>query len=184
MSTEKSSSLPKIAVGFALLAILVSSASLAFTFVGQQAAPETVATREFIVLAVEFKGTAGEDEFIPAGTQASAYGFDPALFIVNKGDKVVLKIYGINGKDHPTLIDGHKMNYKIYKLDVKDGKIVVHQTKIVEPAVKEEKNVSEFNIWRGHLTVVEFVADKPGQFKIWCTTHTASMAGWLIVNPS
>ena len=184
MSSEKSSSLSKIAVAIALVAILISAGSLAFTLVGKQLTPGTGATREFMVLAVEFKGTAGEEEFIPAGTQASAYQLDPSIFTVNKGDKVILKIHGINGKDHPTQIDGYKVNYKIYQLNVKEGKIVVHQTTPIEPAVKEEKNAFEFNIWRGHLTVVEFVADKPGAFKIWCTTHQPSMAGWLIVNPN
>lgn len=129
---------------------------------------------------MEYKGTAGAGEKIPEGTQASAYRFDPSFITVNKGDKVVLKIFGINGLDHPTSIEGYKFSFTIFKLDIKDNKIPMHQTRVLEPML-QQSDVYSFNVWRGHLTVVEFVADKAGTFLISCNTHKPTMVAYLIV---
>jgi len=41
-----------------------------------------------------------------------------------------------------------------------------------------------FEVKRGQLTTVAFVADKPGIFKIFCSVHQPSMTGQLVVLPS
>lgn len=172
------------AYGVGLIALVLSAYAVYSQQTAVPSAPAPV-TREFVILAVEYKGTAGANESIPQGTVASAYGWNPAIINVNKGDKVVLKIFGINGNDHPTSIVGpgsvYKLSYKIFPLEIRDGKIEVHKVKVLESPVAQETNVDEFHVYRGHLTVVEFVADKAGIFKLFCRTHQPTMLGWLIV---
>jgi len=46
-----------------------------------------------------------------------------------------------------------------------------------------ENYVGSFNVKRGQLTTLNFVADKVGTFRIVCVDHQPSMTGYLIVLP-
>jgi plastocyanin len=82
--------------------------------------------------------------------EVSAYVFMPSQVIVQEGDEVTLEMVGINGAEHPGLIEGYDI---------------------------------EFNVLRGQMTRVSFLADKPGVFRIRCDAHHPSMHGELIVLP-
>jgi plastocyanin len=88
-------------VGFiALLAIIgslwMSLKQDATPAIGQQ--NETV--REIHLVTGEFKAST-ED-----GKEIEAYRWDPGTIFVEKGEKVRLKILGVNGKEHPFIIEG------------------------------------------------------------------------------
>jgi plastocyanin len=52
----------------------------------------------------------------------------------------------------------------------------------LHPARIEGYNLS-FEVKRGQLSTVSFVADKVGTFQILCSAHQPSMTGWLVVLP-
>lgn len=88
-------------VGFiALLAIIgslwMSLKQDATPAIGQQ--NETI--REIHLVTGEFKAST-ED-----GKEIEAYRWDPGTIFVEKGEKVRLKILGVNGKEHPFIIEG------------------------------------------------------------------------------
>lgn len=88
-------------VGFiALLAIFgslwMSLKQDATPAIGQQ--KETI--REIHLVTGEFKAST-ED-----GKEIEAYRWDPGTIFVEKGEKVRLKILGVNGKEHPFIIEG------------------------------------------------------------------------------
>jgi len=88
-------------VGFiALLAIIgslwMSLKQDATPAIGQQ--NETI--REIHLVTGEFKASM-ED-----GKEIEAYRWDPGTIFVEKGEKVRLKILGVNGKEHPFIIEG------------------------------------------------------------------------------
>lgn len=56
--------------------------------------------REIHMVTGEFKSTT-ED-----GKEIEAYRWDPGTIFVEKGEKVRLKILGVNGKEHPFIIEG------------------------------------------------------------------------------
>lgn len=51
------------------------------------------------------------------GKEIEAYRWDPGTIVVEKGEKVKLSIYGVNGKEHPFYIEGTDI-----KGTVKQGK--------------------------------------------------------------
>jgi plastocyanin len=44
------------------------------------------------------------------GTQREVYRFDPAVFVANQGDDVVLKIHGLKGHSHPVTLEGYGLH--------------------------------------------------------------------------
>jgi heme/copper-type cytochrome/quinol oxidase subunit 2 len=56
--------------------------------------------REIHMVTGEFKSTM-ED-----GKEIEAYRWDPGTIFLEKGEKVSLKILGVNGKEHPFIIEG------------------------------------------------------------------------------
>ena len=58
------------------------------------------AIREIHLVTGEFKAST-ED-----GKEIEAYRWDPGTIFVEKGEKVRLKILGVNGKEHPFIIEG------------------------------------------------------------------------------
>jgi plastocyanin len=56
--------------------------------------------REIHLVTGEFKSTM-ED-----GKEIEAYRWDPGTIFLEKGEKVSLKILGVNGKEHPFIIEG------------------------------------------------------------------------------
>jgi heme/copper-type cytochrome/quinol oxidase subunit 2 len=56
--------------------------------------------REIHLVTGEFSATT------PAGKKIEAYRWDPGAIIVEKDEKINLKIYGVNGMEHPFIIEG------------------------------------------------------------------------------
>jgi plastocyanin len=90
------------------------------------------AKRTITMAAVEFKGGTTVDKAplpaaaLPEGKgyelkapddkgrwEISAYRWDPSQIIVNQGDEVTLEIIGVNGAEHPAVIDGYDISFTV-----------------------------------------------------------------------
>lgn len=81
-------------------------------------AAEPTAERTIHMVAGEFKSTTAD------GKTIEAYRWDPGTVVVQKGERIKLSIYGVNGQSHPFLIEGLNISG-----EVKKGKeTVVHFT--------------------------------------------------------
>ncbi|MDQ0871401.1 plastocyanin [Paenibacillus sp. V4I3] len=81
-------------------------------------AAEPTAERTIHMVTGEFKSTTAD------GKTIEAYRWDPGTVVVQKGEKIKLSIYGVNGQSHPFLIEGLNISG-----EVKKGKeTVVHFT--------------------------------------------------------
>lgn len=79
---------------------------------------EPTAERTIHMVTGEFKSTTAE------GKTIEAYRWDPGTVVVQKGERIKLSIYGVNGQSHPFLIEGLNISG-----EVKKGKeTVVHFT--------------------------------------------------------
>lgn len=65
--------------------------------------------REIHMVTGEFKSTT-ED-----GKEIEAYRWDPGTIVLEKGEKVLLKILGVNGKEHPFIIEGTEIKGVVKK---------------------------------------------------------------------
>ncbi len=157
--------LATLALLLAVVALALAGASMFLAPAPAPAAPQP-GDRVINVLAVEYKGTAGAGEKIPNGSKVSAYAWEPGTITVNKGDRVTLKIYGVNGGAHPSTIQGYDdLTFKVY-----------------DPSGKEiESGSKTFNVYRGHTTEVKFTASKAGYFTIGCAAHQPTMNAVLQV---
>jgi len=45
--------------------------------------------------------------------EVSTYRWDPNQVIVNQGDEVTLQILGVNGAEHPSVIDGYDISFTV-----------------------------------------------------------------------
>jgi hypothetical protein len=45
--------------------------------------------------------------------EVSTYRWDPNQIIVNQGDEVTLEILGVNGAEHPTMVDGYDLSFTV-----------------------------------------------------------------------
>lgn len=61
------------------------------------------------------------------GTEIEAYRWDPGTIVVPKGEDITFSIYGVNGKEHPFMIEGTD-----YKGTVQKGKETVFHAKFEE----------------------------------------------------
>jgi plastocyanin len=68
-------------------------------------------TNEFVINMVtgEFKSKTKE------GKEIEAYRWDPGTIHVPEGEKVKFSIYGVNGEEHPFIIEGTKMKGVVKK---------------------------------------------------------------------
>ncbi len=164
-----------IAIGIAIVAIVIAIASIGYstTQTTSQELPRVSSEpieRTIYVNLVEPKGSTNLEKE-PFPTKAlpegggyelktpdesgkwvvETYAFSPSVIVVNQGDKINIKMLGINGALHHVSIE----NY-------------------VEP----------FDINRGHLEEIFFVADKAGTFRIACSIHQPAMEGYLMVLPN
>ncbi len=81
-------------------------------------AAEPTAERTIHMVTGEFKSTTAD------GKTIEAYRWDPGTVVVQKGERIKLSIYGVNGQSHPFLIEGLNISG-----EVKKGKeTVVHFT--------------------------------------------------------
>ncbi|MBI4415990.1 MAG: cupredoxin domain-containing protein [Euryarchaeota archaeon] len=95
----------------AVVALLVGA--FAFTTALGRTPAAAPTDRTIVMTAVEYKGTFGEGESQPAGTVVKAYRWDPSYIVVNKGDRVTLKVFGVNGDQHPSTIDGYDITFTV-----------------------------------------------------------------------
>jgi len=100
-----------LVLGVLAIAALAVGAFAFATAVGRAPAP-TPTDRTIIMTAVEYKGTSGSSEN-PPNTTYKAYRWDPSYIVVNKGDQVTLKIFGVNGASHPSSITGYGLTFTV-----------------------------------------------------------------------
>lgn len=87
---------------FALIIATVAASSF-WLFFSKDAVTTTAQSeqlREIHLVTTEFK-TKTED-----GKEIEAYRWDPGTVYVGKDEKVLLRLYGINGHEHPFIIEG------------------------------------------------------------------------------
>ena len=92
----------------------------------------------------------------PAKWQVSTYLFSPSALTVSQGDKVVLRIFVINGDKHTVW------------LEAPDG----------------SGAVSEVLMNRGREYAVEFTADQVGYYTLHCDEHDPTMSIRILVLPT
>ena len=86
-----------------IIALLAIAGSLWLTFKPESTpaiTQQNETIREIHLVTGEFKSST-ED-----GKDIEAYRWDPGTIFVEKGEKVRLKILGVNGKEHPFIIEG------------------------------------------------------------------------------
>lgn len=52
------------------------------------------------------------------GTKTEVYRFDPAVYVVQEGDDVVMNIRGLKGHDHPVVLQGYNLQDVIHRNQV------------------------------------------------------------------
>jgi plastocyanin len=65
--------------------------------------------REIHLVTGEFKSSTDD------GKEIEAYRWDPGTIFLDKGEKVRLKILGVNGKEHPFIIEGTEIKGVVKK---------------------------------------------------------------------
>lgn len=157
--------------GLARIALVLGAAALVLAAFG--AAPALMGSsaaapqdREIRILAVEYKGTAGPGEKLENNSKVSAYAWSPSSISANKGDRVTLKVYGVNGGAHPSTIEGYPD--LTFKVTDPNGTVI-------------EQGSGTFNVYRGHTTEVKFTASQVGIFEMSCGAHQPTMNGYLTV---
>ncbi len=72
-------------------------------------------------------------KLIPPGTEVEgewgvdAYQWVPGTIVVNEGDNVVLKFYGVNGDEHPTTIVGYDKEFTVRRGELTEVQFVADQ---------------------------------------------------------
>ena len=114
-------------------AAMLLSLVAALTAAGSADPAQAAGTKRTITMvAVEPKGgaTADKEPFpttaLPEGKgyelkapnaegrwEVSTYRWDPSQIIVSQGDEVTLEILGVNGAEHPTVIDGYDLSFTV-----------------------------------------------------------------------
>ncbi len=52
------------------------------------------------------------------GTKVEVYRFDPAVYVAQEGDDVVLTFRGVKGHDHPIVLEGYNLKNVIHRNQV------------------------------------------------------------------
>jgi plastocyanin len=52
------------------------------------------------------------------GQKVEVYRFDPAVYVAEEGDDVVLKFRGVKGHDHPIVLEGYDLKNVIHRNQV------------------------------------------------------------------
>lgn len=117
-------------VALALSAAVLSAACTSGT---PTAAAQQPMKRTLYMAAIEPKGstTAANEPFpaaaLPQGGgyilkapkdgvwETSTYRWTPSTFVVNQGDEVTLEIVGVNGKEHPSVIEGYNVSFNVLR---------------------------------------------------------------------
>lgn len=128
----------------------IPAATVAF---GQDAASRTIS-----VMAIEYKmrrsvsetpfpntleehpelADAAGFKIIPPDTEVQgewgvdAYQWVPGTIIVNQGDSVVLRFFGVNGDEHPTTIDGYDQTFTVRRGELTEVEFVADKAGIFQ----------------------------------------------------
>jgi plastocyanin len=112
-------------VVIAIIAAAATAAAMSFVMVQPRATLEPPRERIIWMEAVEFKGSTTVGKLAPPDPksvtigpafgfkwvkegeewQVSKYSFNPAVIVVNQGDKVTLRMFGVNGDVHTIIIE-------------------------------------------------------------------------------
>lgn len=109
-------------LGLVILTIVTSSIWLLVKEDTVTTVSQSEQLREIHLVTTEFK-TKTED-----GKEIEAYRWDPGTIYVEKDEKVLLRLYGVNGHEHPFIIEG---------TDIK-GTVKKGEETTVELQLKEE----------------------------------------------
>ncbi|MCS4539110.1 MAG: hypothetical protein HYU03_00230 [Thaumarchaeota archaeon] len=151
-----------------IIAILLSGTVLALSFSTTRTAVQP-SDRVFYLAAVEPKGTTNVSKE-PFPTQALPSGGGYALKEPDKDGNWVVETYIWE----PSVLVAYQ-----------GDRITLHMlgvNGVSHPAQIEGYGV-QFEVKRGQLTTVEFVAEKVGSFQITCSVHQPSMTATLLVLP-
>lgn len=89
---------------------LIAAAAVYFNFRASLAASgQPDAARTIHLVTGEFKATTAD------GKEIEAYRWDPGTIHVNKGERIRLSIYGVNGASHPFYIEGLNVKGEVKK---------------------------------------------------------------------
>ncbi len=111
---------------------MMLSLAAAFTVTAAYPAEAAGMKRTITMVAVEPKGgtTVDKEPFpttaLPEGKgyelkapnaegrwEVSTYRWEPSQIIVNQGDEVTLEVLGVNGAEHPAVIDGYDITFTV-----------------------------------------------------------------------
>jgi len=157
--SEKTS---KLAAIIAIVSLAIAGVALASTFKPSASASIAPVERTIYMVAIEPKGatTVDKEPFpskpLPEGKgyvlkkpdptgrwEVSSYRWDPSVIVVYQGDKVTLKILGINGDIHDSFIQGYNIPF------------VVKRGQVTEVSFTADK-VGTFMFWcNNHLPTME-----------------------------
>ena len=165
LSSNKGLSTVAIAIG--IIAIVLSGFSLATLYMPAPVAEPT--SRTIYMNAIEPKGSTNiSSEPFPTETLPPGGGYK--LIPPDEDGKWVVETY-IWEPSVIVVYEGDDITLKILGINGAQ-----HTASI-------ENYVNSFTVKRGHLTTLNFVADKAGTFKIECSTHQPAMTGYLLVLP-
>lgn len=164
-----------IAIGIAIAAIVIAGASIGIVQTSQpnfslQVTKSEPVERTIYMTLVEPKGTANTSKE-PFPTVALPEGGGYELKPPNESGDWVVETYVFS----PSIIvvnQGDTVNIKMLGVN---GNL--HHVSI-------ENYVDPFDIHRGELKEISFVADKAGTFKMSCSIHQPAMEGYLMVLPN
>lgn len=162
-----------IVIAIAAIVIAGSSISTALTSTTNQSLPVITSEpveRTIYMTLVELKGTTNiSKEPFPTISLPEGGGYE--LKDTNEAGDWVVETYAFS----PSVIvvnQGDTINIKMLGIN---GKL--HHVSI-------ENYVEPFDIHRGELNEISFVADKDGTFKMSCSVHQPAMEGYLMVLPN
>lgn len=148
--------------------LLVGAAGLAACSGGT--AGLTAGDRTVSVAAIEPKGTTNlEKEAFPTDELPPGGGYK--LEAPNEDGDWVASTYMFLPSEI-TVVEGDSVSLEYFGVNGASHPVVIEGYDI------------EFEVNRGKLTTVEFVADTPGTFRIACTVHQPAMNGTLVVLPA
>lgn len=96
---------------FSLILLTIVVTSL-WAFVQPQAVPalfQNEQLREIHIITTEFKSKTKD------GKEIEAYRWDPGVIYIEKDEKVLLRMYGVNGQEHPFIIEGTEIEGTVKK---------------------------------------------------------------------
>lgn len=161
-----------ISIGIAIAAIAISGVAIMLNQSQDESQTTTITSTERTIYMnlVEPKGTTNiSKEAFPTVSLPEGGGFE--LIPPNDAGDWTVETYSFS----PSLVvvnQGDTVNLKMLGLNG-----ALHHVSI-------ENYAEPFDVHRGELHEVSFVADKAGTFKISCSIHQPAMTGYLMVLPS